>query len=315
MKVYNSIEEVPIIENAVVTLGTFDGVHLGHQKVLQFLKESAKKINGETILFTFHPHPRVVLYPEDHGIELIQSIEDRIKKLDTFGIDHLVLFPFSKEFSRLTATEFVRNILVNKLNVKLMTIGYNHHFGRNREGNIELLRELGVIFDFNVQEIPAFRENEISISSTKIRNLVKKGELKRANDYLREAFSFTGKVIKGDQIGSKIGYPTANLKITGALQILPENGVYAVSVGINNVFFGGMMNIGTRPTVVDEGEKRIEINIFDFNEMIYDQEIRVIVYDRIRSEHSFGSIKELKQQLKNDQKNCLRVLDQLSVRN
>ena len=308
MQVYYSIDEIPQIKNPVLTLGTFDGVHLGHQEIIAFLKESAKKINGETVLFTFHPHPRIVLHPNDHGMALIQSIEERIKKLEKFGIDHLILFPFNKEFSRLTATEFVRDILVNKVQISLMTIGYNHHFGRNREGNLELLRELSTVYEFEVQEIPAFQKDNVNISSTKIRQAITDGDLTKANHYLGDPFRFEGKVVKGDQIGTKIGYPTANIQPTFKEQIIPKIGVYAVKVLYNGKDYKGMMNIGTRPTVSNSQEKRIEVNLFDFNEMIYDCTVLVTVYKRIRAEQKFESMDALKEQLENDKVICTHIL-------
>ena len=308
MKVYYSIDEVPVIKNAVLTLGTFDGVHLGHQEIISFLNKSAVKLDGETVLFTLFPHPRIVLNPTDHGMVLIQSIEDRIKKLERFGIDHLILFPFSVEFSRMSATEFVRDILVNKINVKLMTIGYNHHFGRNREGNLELLKELSVVYDFQVQEIPAYSQSEIKISSTKIRNAVEAGDILKANSFLGETFKFDGKVVQGDQIGTKIGFPTANIVAVHENQLIPKNGVYAVNVTIKERNYGGMMNIGTRPTVSDAEEHRIEVNIFDFDEMIYGEELSVYVFNRIRSEKPFETLEALKEQLKYDKEACRHIL-------
>ncbi len=308
MNVYYSIDEVPQIKNAVLTLGTFDGVHLGHQEIISFLKKSAQELDGETVLFTLHPHPRIVLNPTDHGMTLIQSIDERIKKLERFGIDHLILFPFSLDFSRLSATEFVRDILVNKINVKLMTIGYNHHFGRNREGNLELLNELGVTYDFKVQEIPAVSKSNINISSTKIRRAIQDGDILKANTFLGEPFKFEGKVMHGDQIGTKIGFPTANIVPLDKNQVTPKNGVYAVKVKVQNKRYGGMMNIGTRPTVGKSDERRIEVNLFDFDEMIYGQELEVSVYNRIRSEQSFESLDALKEQLKHDKEACHHIL-------
>tara|TARA_B110000046_G_C13020091_1_gene410673 strand:- start:170 stop:1099 length:930 start_codon:yes stop_codon:yes gene_type:complete len=308
MKVYYSIDEVPEIKNAVLTLGTFDGVHLGHQEIISFLKKSAQTLGGETVLFTLFPHPRIVLNPTDHGMTLIQSIDERIKKLERFGIDHLILYPFSVDFSRLSATTFVRDILVNKINVKLMTIGYNHHFGRNREGNLELLKELGVTYDFAVQEIPAYSKSDIKISSTKIRNAIKEGDIIKANEFLGEPFQFEGKVMHGDQIGTKIGFPTANIAPTNENQVIPQNGVYAVKVKVRNNSYGGMMNIGTRPTVENSNEHRIEVNLFDFDDMIYGQELSVAVYNRIRSEQSFESLEALKEQLEHDKEACHHIL-------
>ncbi|WP_070137481.1 bifunctional riboflavin kinase/FAD synthetase [Crocinitomix algicola] len=309
MKVYYSIDEVPPIKNPVLTLGTFDGVHLGHQKVIRFLKESAEKIDGETVLFTFHPHPRMVLHPNDHGLEMIQSIDARIDKLASFGIDHLILFPFTKEFSRMTAVDFVREILVNKVNVKLMTIGYNHHFGRNRTGNLDLLKQLGETYEFDVQEIPAFQDEDINISSTKIRAAIQAGEIEKANKYLGSIFNFEGTVIEGDKIGTTLGYPTANINLKEPYLISPINGVYAVNVELRTGSFKGMMNIGTRPTISDTQEKRIEVHLFDFEDDLYGKSIRIFIVKRIRSEKSFDSLESLKSQLNNDKKTCLSVLD------
>ncbi len=312
MKVHHSIDDLPAIKNAVVTLGTFDGVHLGHQQVIAFLKESAAKINGETVLFTFHPHPRMVLHPDDHGMKLIQSIDQRIEKLAKYGIDHLILFPFTKEFSRLTATEFVRDILVNTINVKLMTIGYNHHFGRNRSGNLKLLKELGPLYEFAVQEIPAFQSDAVNISSTKIRNAIAEGDVERANQFMGSSFQFEGLVVEGDKIGATIGFPTANIKPLEVHQIIPANGVYAVGVKIGDTLYKGMMNIGTRPTVANDGETRIEVHLFDFNEMIYSQQLLIVVHGRIRSEQAFNSLEALQAQLKKDEVDSIALLDQLT---
>jgi riboflavin kinase/FMN adenylyltransferase len=309
LKVYHSVEELPVINNPVLTLGTFDGVHLGHQKLINFLNDSAQRVNGESVLFTFHPHPRIVLHPDDHNLELIQTIDKRIEKLEKAGIDHLILFPFTKEFSRISATEFVRNILVNKLNIKILTIGYNHHFGRNREGNLSLLNELAPLYNFEIEEIPAQREGEISISSTKIRHAISDGNITKANQYMGHAFSFSGKVEHGDKIGSTIEFPTANITEIVDTQLMPPNGVYAVRVSHNGRVFDGMMNIGNRPTVsTDNTDRRIEVNIFDFNEDIYHNEIEVFVINRVRNEESFKSIEDLKSQLIKDETNCKNIL-------
>jgi riboflavin kinase/FMN adenylyltransferase len=314
LKVYYSLEEVPPIKNPVITLGTFDGVHLGHQKIIDFLNKSAKRVNGESVLFTFHPHPRTVLHPDDHNLELIQNIDKRIQRLEEAGIKHLILHPFTIDFSRMTATEFVRNILVNQLNVKVMTIGYNHHFGKNREGDIELLRELSPVYNFEVEEIPAFRQNDLSISSTKIRNAIKTGDIKTANAFLGTPFSFSGKVIEGDQIGGELGYPTANIGEIADIQITPASGAYAVKAKINSDSFDGMMNIGTRPTVTNSKEQRIEVHLFDFKGDLYGKDIEVILIDKIRDERSFDNRDELINQLGKDEVNCRRILDRTHIR-
>lgn len=305
---------MPKIKNPVITLGTFDGVHLGHQKIIDFLNESAQKVDGESVLFTFHPHPRMVLYPDDHNLELIQSIAQRTKRLKESGVDHLILHPFTVDFAKQSATEFVRNILVNKLNVKVLTIGYNHHFGKNREGNIELLQELSTIYNFEVQEIPALRHGELSISSTKIRRAIKDGDIIKANAFLGATFCFEGIVKGGDKIGSKIGYPTANIGSIEETQILPAVGVYAVKVNVAGKIYGGMMNIGFRPTIAEDSERRIEVHLFNFNQDIYGTKLEINVIARIRDEQSFESINGLKDQLAKDEINTKRILDQSAVR-
>jgi riboflavin kinase/FMN adenylyltransferase len=314
LKVYYSLEEVPTIKNPVLTLGTYDGVHIGHQQIIDFLSKSAKRIDGETVLFTFHPHPRMVLYPDDHNLELIQDMGRRIECLEEAGIDHLILVPFTKEFSRQSAIEFVRNTLVNSLQVKLLTIGYNHHFGRNREGNIDLLRELSAIYNFEVEEIPAFKLEEVSVSSTKIRNAIKAGEIEKANSYLGHVFRFKGTVIHGDKIGTQLGYPTANIGEIEATQLTPAAGVYAVKTKVADQFFQGMLNIGTRPTVSASNEQRIEVHIFDFSKDIYGSEIELYFIDKIRDEKSFKSKEDLIEQLGKDEVNCKRIFDKSTVR-
>ncbi len=283
-------------------------MHLGHQHVIKYLKEIALKSEGETVLFTFQPHPRMVLHPEDHGLELIQDIEERIRKLGEFGIDHLVLFPFTREFSRLSATEFVRDYLVNKIGVHTLTIGYNHHFGKNREGSLELLEELAPIYNFNVREIPAFRVNEMSISSTKVRKAISNGAILKANKYLGRPFNFHAKVVEGDRIGNTIGFPTANLIPIEELLVIPQSGVFAVKIKIEGIIYDGMMNIGVRPTINDSGIKKIEVNIFGFDQDIYNSQVEVFMIDEVRTEIQFNSLEELKNQLKKDENICKYIL-------
>lgn len=296
----------------MLTIGTFDGVHLGHQSILSHLKNTAQKIGGETVVFTFHPHPRIALNPDDHGLELIQELDDRIKKLERMGIDHLILFPFTKEFSRLSATEFVRNILVNQLHIHTLTIGYNHHFGRNREGSIELLIELAPVYGFFVDEIPAFVESEKSVSSTKIREAISAGDVQQAQAFLGEVYHFAGIVVEGDKIGNKIGFPTANINVS-KLQLIPKKGVFAVKVKFNGQIIEGMMNIGNRPTISENGERRVEIHLFDFSENIYGKNLVVYLIDRVREEKNFQSIEALTEQLKQDETRCRHILQQSSV--
>lgn len=307
MKVHYSLEDLPQIRKPVLTIGTFDGVHLGHQSILNHLKQTAARIGGETVVFTFHPHPRIALNPEDHGLELIQMPEERFAKLERLGIDHLILCPFDKEFSRTSATEFVRNILVNKIHLHTLTIGYDHHFGRNREGNIQLLRELAPVYGFHVEEIPAFIESEKSVSSTKIREAISEGDIAEANQLLGEVYHFGGEVVKGDQLGSKIGFPTANIQVN-KLQLMPKSGVFAVRVKRGDHYLDGMMNIGKRPTVLRNGERRVEIHLFEFSESVYGENLVVYLIDKVRDEQSFPSLDALTEQLKKDETICRHIL-------
>jgi riboflavin kinase / FMN adenylyltransferase len=309
LKVHHSLESLPPIKKPVLTLGTFDGVHLGHQSILNHLIRTASEIGGESVVFTFHPHPRVALNPDDHGLELIQTIDDRIEKLQKMGIDHLILFPFTREFSRLSATEFVRNILINQLHIHTLTIGYNHHFGRNREGSIELLRELAPVYGFFVDEIPAVTESLTNVSSTKIREAISTGNVQEANLFLGNTYHFRGNVVQGDRIGHKLGFPTANIHID-KMQLIPKSGVFAVKVSHKGKLWNGMMNIGNRPTVAANGERRVEIHIFDFSETIYGDELAVYLIDRVREEKSFGSLEALTAQLKQDEIHCRHILEQ-----
>lgn len=303
MKVYQDFEEVGNIPNAVLTIGTFDGVHLGHQKIIERLKEEAKRINGETVLFTFFPHPRMVINPTNHGLKLIQTQAEKIENLERLGLDHLIIFPFTKEFSTLSADEFVRDYLVKKLHVKTIVVGYDHQFGKNREGSLKQLQKLSETLPFEVIEIPAHEVDEINVSSTKIRQAIEIGDIQTANSYLNEPFEISGNVVKGNQIGRTIGFPTANIEIGDELKIIPAIGVYAVEVILeDHRKLQGMMNIGIRPTVTDSKEVKIEVFIFDFSEAIYDQSIKVYLLQRIRGEHRFQSVEVLRAQLQEDEK-------------
>lgn len=308
MIVHNSLESLSSIRKAVITLGTFDGVHLGHQKILNHLKQIAAKIGGESVVFSFHPHPRVVLNPANHGLALIQSLDDRIDKLEKLGIDHLILFPFTQAFAQLSARDFVQTILVEKLHIHTLTLGYNHHFGKNREGSIDLLRQLAPQLGFQVEEIPAVSENQTDISSTKIREAISNGNIRLANQFLGSVYVFHGTVVKGDQLGRQIGFPTANIK-PEALQLIPKSGVFAVCVKHKDRLYKGMMNIGNRPTVTATGERRVEINLFDFSADIYGDELAVYLLDRVREEQPFQSVDALKEQLKKDEILCRHILD------
>jgi riboflavin kinase/FMN adenylyltransferase len=303
VKVYRDFEEVGNIPNAVLTIGTFDGVHLGHQKIIERLKSEAKKINGETVLFTFFPHPRMVINPTNHGLKLIQTEAEKIENLERLGLDHLIIFPFTKAFSNLSADEFVKEYLIEKLHVKTIVVGYDHQFGKNREGTLKHLQKLSEILPFEVIEIPAHEVDEINVSSTKIRKAIEIGDVQTANNYLNEPFEISGKVVLGNQIGRTIGFPTANIEVDDALKIIPAIGVYAVEIVLaDQRKLEGMMNIGIRPTVTDSEEIKIEVFIFDFSEPIYDQRIKVYLLQRIRGEHRFQSLEVLRAQLQEDEK-------------
>jgi riboflavin kinase/FMN adenylyltransferase len=303
VKVYRDFEEVGDIPNAVLTIGTFDGVHLGHQKIIERLKSEAKKINGETVLFTFFPHPRMVINPTNHGLKLIQTEAEKIENLERLGLDHLIIFPFTKAFSNLSADDFVKEYLIEKLHVKTIVVGYDHQFGKNREGTLKHLQKLSENLPFEVIEIPAHEVDEINVSSTKIRKAIEIGDVQTANNYLNEPFEISGKVVQGNQIGRTIGFPTANIEVNDALKIVPAIGVYAVEIVLaDQRKLEGMMNIGIRPTVTDSEEIKIEVFIFDFSEVIYDQRIKVYLLQRIRGEHRFQSLEVLRAQLQEDEK-------------
>ena len=312
MKVYRNIEELDNVKNPVVTTGMFDGVHLGHQKIINRLKEVALEHDGETVLLTFYPHPRMVLFPDDNDLELINTQDEKIALLEKQGIDHLIIYPFTKEFSRLSSLEFVRNILVNSIKTKKLVIGYNHHFGRNREGTFEHLKEFGPLYGFEVEEIPAKDVDNVDVSSTKIRNALKSGDIATASTFLNDYFSVTGKVIKGLQLGRELGYPTANIIIDDKNKIVPADGIYAVKVKHNNNLYKGMLSIGNNPTVKGKG-RSIEVNIFDFDATIYNEEITIYFVDKLRDELKFNSLEELKIQLEKDKTDSLKILNSIDV--
>ena len=281
-----------------MTIGTFDGVHVGHQKIIEQLVATAKKENSRSVLLTFFPHPRMVLQ-KDNSIKLINSIEERIAFLEKTGLDCLIIHPFDKAFSRLTALEFVRNVLVNHLNTSKLIVGYDHRFGKNREGNFEQLEEYGHVYDFEVIEIPSQDINEIAVSSTKIRTALQEGDVKKANRYLGRAFSISGEVVSGERLGNTIGFPTANIKIPESYKLTPKKGAYLVKAQMENTDYFGMLNIGVRPTVngVDE---TIEVHFFDWDKDLYGKTLEIQFLDFLRDEQRFESLRALKAQLSQD---------------
>ena len=303
MRVFQDFETVESINNAVLTIGTFDGVHMGHQKIIERLNKEAEKIGGESVLFTFYPHPRMVLYPDSHGLKLIQTQAEKIAKLRRIGLQNIIVHPFTREFSRLTALEFVRDYLVNKLHVKKLVIGYDHQFGKNREGTLDFLREISETYGFEVIEIEAQEIDEVNISSTKIRKAVLEGDMELANDYLGSAFEISGEVVEGEKIGRKIGFPTANIDVDSEVKLLPKTGVYGVEVELQDgTCKEGMLNIGKNPTVgtINDGTS-IEVHIFDFNQDLYGQSLTLRLRKRYRDEQKFESLEELTNQLKKDE--------------
>lgn len=313
MKVHYDIEQLPLFSNAVLTIGSFDGVHLGHKSILEQLKSEAKKINGETIVITFHPHPRKIIQHEETPA-LLTSIDERINHFETCGIDHLVIVPFDLGFSELNAKDYVEKFLVSNFHPKMIVIGYDHRFGKDRNGDYELLHELGEDFNYKVIEIPEKLLNDSKISSSQIRHCLLEGKIEDSVKLLGYSYQLTGIVIKGDQLGRKIGYPTANLLIIDTEKLIPAGGVYAVSVKIyteeNPIKKFGMMNIGYRPTVNGK-ERRIEVHILDFDEEIYGVKVAVELNFFIRNEIKFSGLDSLKEQLDKDKKNC-RIKFQLS---
>ncbi len=302
MRILQGFDEIGAIPNPVLTIGTFDGVHLGHQKIIKHLNREAERLGGESVLFTFYPHPRMVLYPDSHGVKLIQTHSEKLAKLERMGLKNVVVYPFTLEFSRLTALEFVRDFLVNKLNVKQMVIGYDHQFGKNREGSIQFLREVCDTYDFGVTEISAKEIDEVNISSTKIRNALKAGDVTTANTYLGEPFELHGTVVQGRGIGRELGFRTANIKVDSELKLIPRDGVYVVKVELSNgETHNGMLNIGTNPTIDDSGRRTIEVHLLDFEGNLYEKPIVVRFLTRIRDEQKFDSLDELITQIKQDE--------------
>ncbi len=290
----------------VITIGTFDGVHIGHRKILERLINNAKNTNLKSTVLTFFPHPRMVLQ-KDVDIKLLNTLEEKKQILETLGLDYLIVHPFTKEFSRLSATEFVRDILVNSLKVKKVIIGYDHRFGRNRNANIQDLITFGNALDFEVEEISAQEIDDVSVSSTKIRSALKEGDIETANSYLGYNYMLTGTIKKGKGLGKKFGFPTANLHIEEAYKLIPKTGAYVVKSEIDGKEYFGMMNIGYNPTV-DGTDKSIEINFFDFDGNLYGEKIQVQLLHRIRDEFKFNSVEELKEQLKKDKSHSLGLI-------
>ncbi len=307
MRIYHHISELSNLTNSIVTIGTFDGVHLGHQQIIKRLVELKKKQGGEIVLFTFAPHPRKVLFPEQSDLKLITTTQEKCELLQQFGVDHVLVYPFTKAFSQMQAQDYISDIIAKGLKTKTLVIGYDHRFGSNREGNIELLKQCSSVYHFNVEEIPAQEINQLNISSTRIRKAIDEGDVKTANEFLGYSFFVTGTVIKGKQLGRTIGYPTANIFIEDTDKLIPKIGVYAVNVILDGITYKGMLNVGTNPTTDADTKIKIEVNIFDFDKDIYGETLKVEFVKWIRNEEKFANLDELKQALANDKIACAHV--------
>lgn len=306
MKVTYGLNNFKTISCAVATTGTFDGVHLGHRKILNQLVAKAKKVGGESVLLTFSPHPRIVLQP-DVELELLSSENEKISLLEKTGIDHLIIHPFTREFSRTQSLDFVREYLVNKIGVKHLVIGYDHHFGRNREGSFDHLKEFGPIYGFEVEEIAAFDIDQVNVSSTKIRNALAEGKVELANMYLGTPYSIGGKVIKGNQIGRTIGFPTANIECDFMHKLLPADGVYAGKLHVNGHTYNAMANLGSRPTIGSK-QRKLEVHCIGTDIHLYESEVRFELYKFLRGIEEFANLDALKKQLEADKKEANLIL-------
>ena len=308
MKIYRGIEEFNPVQNAVVTSGTFDGVHLGHKVILKRLIQLAKKRQGESVVLTFWPHPRFVLYPNDTSLKLLSTFQEKASYLSDLGIDHLIKIEFTKKFSQLSSEEFIHNILIDKIGTKLLVIGYDHRFGKNREGSFQYLANNSHKYGFEIEEIPRQDIENIAVSSTKIRNALESGEIKTANEFIGNNYRLTGKVIKGSQIGRDLGFPTANIVVEESYKLIPADGAYAVKIGYRDRWHNGMLNIGFRPTV-NGTTRTIETHIFDFNQNLYGQVLTIGFVEKIRGEKKFENLEALSKQLTLDRKDAKKILD------
>ena len=309
MQVCTNIKQLPTFKNAVITIGTFDGVHKGHQQIIRQLKQEAQEIGGETVIITFHPHPRSIV-PGRKPVSVLTTRAEKIELLGKMGIDYLVIIPFDLNFSQQSAASFIQNFLVEKFHPHTVIIGYDHRFGKGREGDYQLMEKMGNQFGFTVKEIPEQVLNDVAVSSTKIREALMQGEIATANNYLGHAYFFEGKVVEGKKLGRTLGFPTANIEIDDAEKLIPANGVYAVEIQIEHSpdLLKGMMNIGFRPTAGGTS-RTIEVHVFNFAKDIYEKPMRVFVQYFLREEIKFPGLDALKDQLKKDQLDALALLE------
>ncbi|GDX51026.1 riboflavin biosynthesis protein [Bacteroidota bacterium] len=307
MKVYHSINNLPLFKNPVITIGTFDGVHEGHRNLIQKIKSLSNEKQGESVLITFDPHPRLVVYPDDKSLRILTTLNEKISLLKKEGVDHLIVVPFTKEFSLLSAKDYLQNFLIEKLHPSIIVTGYNHSFGHHRDGNIEMLRRFENEFHYKVEELNKQLVDDIAVSSTRVRIALNEGDIELATDLLGHSYSISGIVVHGQHLGNKIGFPTANISINNSLKLIPADGVYAVRVNYKNEKLKGMMNIGNRPTV-DGLHHKLEVHLLDFNKDLYNEELEIHFVKQLREEKKFSSVDELKEQLKLDKENTITVL-------
>jgi riboflavin kinase/FMN adenylyltransferase len=312
MKIHRGLSNLPDFKNTVLTIGTYDGVHFGHQQIIRRIHELARQINGESVMLTFDPHPRLVLNPDDNKLKLISTIDEKEQLLEEYGLDHLVIAEFSKEFASMEAERYIEEILVKNFHPKWIVIGYDHRFGKNRAGDIHLLRALSSTYHYEVEEIPAQTIDEISVSSTKVRNALLKGDIQTANQLLAHPFTIKGKVVHGDKIGSVLGFPTANIEVSNTHKLIPASGVYAVKINTGGRSYKGALSIGYRETVFDNSRLTIEVFILGFEGDLYGAGLDIIFVDYLRPQVKYDTLELLKAQIEKDvaNVNALVQIDQ-----
>jgi len=311
MEVFNSLSDVKKDKNTVITLGTFDGIHLGHKKIIEGVINKAEKLGARSFLITFDPHPRSVVSKE-HTVKLLNTLQEKLEILNGLGIQNLLIIKFTKEFSQLSSEDFFKNYIIDGIGLKEIVIGYDHHFGKGRGGDENTLRDMGKEFDFSVTKVDAVDINGTSVSSTKIRKALVEGNIPVANSFLGRYYSFQGNVVKGDGRGRLLGFPTANIKLKGENKLLPAIGIYAVELILENIKHFGLMSIGKRPTFYNDGQLTTEIYIFDFDKDIYNKEVTVKVIERIRGEEKYSSPEELVTQMKKDKEAGIEIMSRLA---
>lgn len=310
MEVLTYTKYLSKLEDTVLTIGTFDGVHLGHQVILKKIVEEARRANQKSVLITLWPHPRLVIGKQKDTIKLLSTLEEKVELVSQLGVDYLVKIPFTEEFSKISASDFLKEILIGQLGMKMIYIGYDHHFGNNREGDIQFLKKYESLYQYKVHEISRQDVDEVGVSSTRIREAISLGEIHIANKLLGYKYSLSGKVVEGMKVGRKIGYPTANIQVDEKYKLLPQDGVYVVEVMYEMRKYNGMLNIGMKPTVGGT-QQSIEVHLFGFSEDIYGKKLTVSFIERLRKEERFNSFEDLAQQLKKDEKKAIQILESI----